>query len=126
MIYGQKTLLAKESAFNRVNVRRLFIVLEKAISTAAKYFLFEPNDDISRLLLINTIDPFMRDVKAKRGIYDYMLVCDTTNNTPERIDRNELWCDLYIAPTRAAEFIILNFVATKTGATFSEVTGITG
>ena len=126
MIYGQKTLLAKESAFNRVNVRRLFIVLEKAISTAAKYFLFEPNDDISRLLLINTIDPFMRDVKARRGIYDYRLVCDATNNTDVRIEGGELWCDLYIAPTRAAEFIVLNFVATKTGAVFTELSGVVG
>lgn len=126
LVYGQKTLLDKESAFNRINVRRLFMVLEKAISTAARYFLFEPNDDISRLLLINMIDPFLRDVKARRGVYDYMVVCDASNNTPERIDRGELWCDIYIKPTRAAEFIVLNFVATKTGASFSEVAGITG
>lgn len=126
LIYGQKTLLDKESAFNRINVRRLFMVLEKAISTAARYFLFEPNDDISRLLLINMIDPFLRDVKARRGIYDYMIVCDSSNNTPERIDRGELWCDLYIKPVRAAEFIILNFIATKTGAQFSELAGVAG
>ena len=126
LIYGQKTLLDKDSAFNRINVRRLFMVLEKAIATSARYFLFEPNDDVSRLLLINMIDPFLRDVKARRGIYNYLLVCDTTNNTPERIDRNELWCDIYIKPTRAAEFIVLNFIATKTGASFSEVTGISG
>jgi len=122
-IWGQKTLLNKESAFNRVNVRRLFIVLEKAIATAAKYFLFEPNDDLTRLLLVNMIDPFLRDVRSRRGIYDYAIVCDETNNTPERIDRNELWCDIYIKPTRAAEFIVLNFVATKTGASFSEIMG---
>lgn len=126
LVYGQKTLLDKESAFNRINVRRLFMVLEKAISTAARYFLFEPNDDISRLLLINMIDPFLRDVKARRGVYDYMIVCDESNNTGERINRGELWCDIYIKPTRAAEFIVLNFVATKTGASFSEVAGITG
>jgi hypothetical protein len=121
VVWGQKTQLDKESAFNRVNVRRLFIVLEKAVSTAAKYFLFEPNDDLTRLLLINMIDPFLRDVKARRGIYDYMIVCNETNNTPERIDRNELWCDIYIKPVRAAEFIVLNFIATKTGASFTEL-----
>lgn len=126
LLYGQKTLLDKESAFNRINVRRLFMVLEKAIATASRYFLFEPNDDISRLLLINMIDPFLRDVKARRGIYDYALVCDSSNNTPERIDRGELWCDIYIKPTRAAEFIVLNFIATKTGTSFSEIAGITG
>jgi len=124
VIWGQKTLLQKESAFNRINVRRLFIILEKAISTAAKYFLFEPNDDLTRLQLINMIDPFLRDVRSRRGVYDYMIVCDATNNTPERIDRNELWCDIYIKPTRAAEFIVLNFIATKTGASFSELAAV--
>ncbi|HRR48417.1 MAG TPA: phage tail sheath subtilisin-like domain-containing protein [Bacteroidales bacterium] len=125
VVWGQKTLLDKESAFNRINVRRLFIVLEKAIATAARYFLFEPNDDLTRLLLVNMIDPFLRDVRSRRGIYDYMIVCDETNNTPERIDRNELWCDIYIKPTRAAEFIVLNFIATKTGASFTELAGAT-
>ena len=124
VIWGQKTLLQKESAFNRINVRRLFIILEKAISTAAKYFLFEPNDDLTRLQLINMIDPFLRDVRSRRGVYDYMIVCDATNNTPERIDRNELWCDIYIKPTRAAEFIVLNFIATKTEASFSELAAV--
>jgi phage tail sheath protein FI len=121
VIWGQKTLLDKESAFNRVNVRRLFIILEKAISTAAKYFLFEPNTEFTRTLLINMIDPFLRDVRSRQGIYDFMIVCDNSNNTPERIDRNELWCDIYIKPTRAAEFIVLNFIATKTGASFTEL-----
>lgn len=121
VVWGQKTLLDKSSAFNRVNVRRLFIVLEKAISTASKYFLFEPNDPYTRLQLVNMIDPFLRDVKARRGIYDFLIVCDETNNTAERIDRNELWCDLYIKATRAAEFIVLSFIATKTGASFTEL-----
>jgi len=120
VVWGQKTMLAKSSAFNRVNVRRLFIVLEKAISTAAKYFLFEPNDMITRNLLVNMINPFLRDVQSRRGIYDFRVICDETNNTPERIDRNELWCDILIKPTRTAEFIVLNFVATKTGASFEE------
>lgn len=121
VVWGQKTYLDKSSAFNRVNVRRLFIILEKAIATAVKYFLFEPNDTFTRLQLINMIEPFLRDVKSRRGIYDFLVVCDSSNNTPERIDRNELWCDIYIKPTRAAEFIVLNFVATKTGASFTEI-----
>ena len=123
VVWGQKTQLDKESAFNRINVRRLFIILEKSISTAAKYFLFEPNDDLTRMILVNMIDPFLRDVRARRGVYDYMVVCDSTNNTAERIDRNELWCDIYIKPTKAAEFIVLNFIATKTGASFTELAG---
>lgn len=120
VVWGQKTLLDKSSAFNRVNVRRLFIVLEKSISTAAKYFLFEPNDDVTRSQLVNMIDPFLRDVKARRGVYDYRVICDETNNTPERIDRNELWATILIKPTRVAEFIVLQFVALKTGASFEE------
>ena len=120
VVWGQKTMLSKESAFNRVNVRRLFITLEKAISTAAKYFLFEPNDAVTRSLLINMINPFLRDVQSRRGIFDFRVICDDSNNTPERVDRNELWCDILIKPTRTAEFIVLNFVATKTGASFEE------
>jgi len=120
VVWGQKTMLAKSSAFNRVNVRRLFITLEKAISTSAKYFLFEPNDKVTRSLLVNMINPFLRDVQSRRGIYDFKVICDDSNNTPERVDRNELWCDILIKPTRTAEFIVLNFVATKTGASFEE------
>lgn len=121
VVFGQKTMLSKTSAFNRINVRRLFMVLEKAVSTATKYFLFEPNDGLTRITLIDMITPFLRDVQARRGIYEFLVVCDDTNNTPERIDRNELWCDIYIKPTRAAEFIVLNFIATKTGASFTEI-----
>jgi hypothetical protein len=124
VIWGQKTLLDKSSAFNRINVRRLFMVLEKAVSTAVKYFLFEPNDEFTRLSLINMIVPYLRDIKSRRGLYDFQVVCDSRNNTPERIDRNELWCDIYLKPVRAAEFIVLNFIATKTGASFEEI--ITG
>jgi hypothetical protein len=122
--WGQKTMLDKSSAFNRVNVRRLFMVMEKAISTATKYFLFEPNDPATRRVLVNMIEPFLRDVKARRGVYDFKVVCDNTINTPERVDRNELWCNIFIKPTRSAEFIILNFIATKTGASFDELTDI--
>jgi phage tail sheath protein FI len=120
VIWGQKTMLDKSSAFNRVNVRRLFIVLEKAISTASKYFLFEPNDEITRAQLKSMVEPFLRDVKARRGVYDFRVICDETNNTPERIDRNELWATILIKPTRVAEFIVLQFVALKTGASFEE------
>ena len=124
VIFGQKTLLDKSSAFNRINVRRLFIVLEKAISTASKYYLFEPNDAATRESLISMINPFLRDVKARRGIYDFKVVCDETNNSPERIDRNEMWVSLFIKPTRTAEFLVLNFIALKTGASFTEAAGI--
>lgn len=120
VVWGQKTLLSKESAFNRINVRRLFLVLEKAIATSAKYFLFEPNDPATRNLLVNMITPFLRDVQSRRGIYDFKVVCDNSNNTPARVDRNELWCNIFIKPTRTAEFIVLNFVATATGASFEE------
>ncbi len=120
VVWGQKTMLSKESAFNRINVRRLFLVLEKAIATSAKYFLFEPNDTATRNLLVNMITPFLRDVQSRRGIYDFRVVCDTSNNTAARIDRNELWCNIFIKPTRTAEFIVLNFVATATGASFEE------
>jgi phage tail sheath protein FI len=121
VLWGQKTLLDKSSAFNRINVRRLFMVLEKAISTVAKYFVFEPNDTYTRLLMVDMIDPFLRDIKARRGVYDYLVVCDTTNNTSERIDRGEMWVDMYIKPTRAAEFVVLQFIATKSGASFTEL-----
>jgi hypothetical protein len=121
VVWGQKNMLDKSSAFNRVNVRRLFIIIGKAVSTALKYFLFEPNDTFTRLAIINMIDPFLRDIVARRGIFDYLIVCDGRNNTAERIDRNELWCDIYIKPTRAAEFIVLNLIATKTGASFTEL-----
>jgi phage tail sheath protein FI len=121
VVWGQKTLLDKNSAFNRINVRRLFMIIEKAIATSAKYFLFEPNDEFTRLSLVNMIDPYLRDVKGRRGVYDFMIVCDERNNTPERIDRQELWLDIYIKPVKAAEFIVLNFIATKTGASFTEL-----
>ena len=121
IIWGQKTLLNKSSAFNRVNVRRLFIVLEKAISTAAKYFLFEPNDLATREGIMAMINPFLRDVKGRRGIYDFKVICDESNNTPESIDRNELHVSIFLKPTRTAEFMVLKFIATKTGASFEEL-----
>lgn len=121
VIWGQKTLQMKPSAFDRVDVRRLFIVLEKAISTASKYFLFEKNTDFTRRRLVGMIEPFLRDVQGREGIYDFLVVCDETNNSGEVIDRNELICDIYLKPTKTAEFIVLNFIATKTGVNFQEL-----
>jgi phage tail sheath protein FI len=120
IVWGQKTLLDKASAFDRVNVRRLFLTIEKAISESSKYFVFQPNDRFTRRQLIAMIDPYLADVKARRGVYDFAVICDETNNSNERIDRNELWVDIYIQPTRAAEMIQLTFIATKTGASFTE------
>jgi hypothetical protein len=121
MVYGQKTMLDKNSSFNRINVRRLFNVIEKAIATEAKYFLFEPNDARTRMQMVNMVVPFLRDVKARRGIDDFQVICDERNNTPERVDRNELWMDIIVKPTKAAEYIILRFTNTKSGAAFEEV-----
>ena len=123
ILFGDKTLLSKPSAFDRINVRRLFIVLEKAISTAAKFTLFEFNDDFTRSQFRNLVEPFLRDVQGRRGIFDFRVVCDETNNTPEVIDRNEFIGDIYIKPARSINFIQLNFVAVRTGVEFSEVTG---
>lgn len=124
VVFGQKNLLNKDSAFNRVNIRRLFITMEKSISTAAAYFLFEPNNELTRMMLVNMIEPFLRDVKARSGIQEFLIVCDETNNTAERQDRGELWCDIYVKPVHSAEQIILNFVATKTGANFLEIANV--
>jgi len=121
VVWGQKTLLDKSSAFDRINVRRLFLVLEKAISTASAYYIFEQNDAVTWMLMTNMIEPFLRDVKGRRGIYDFLVQIDENTNTPERIDRNELWGNIFIKPTRSAEYIVLNFIATKTGASFSEL-----
>ena len=126
VLYGNKTLQAKPSAFDRMNVRRLFIVLEKAISKASQYTLFEFNDEFTRAQFRNMVEPYLRDVQGRRGVYDFLVVCDETNNTPEVIDRNEFKGDIYIKPARTAEFITLNFIATRTGVEFSEVVGRTG
>ena len=123
ILFGDKTLLAKPSAFDRINVRRLFIVLEKAISTAAKYTLFEFNDEFTRAQFRNMVEPFLRDVQGRRGIFDFRVVCDETNNTSEVIDSNRFVGDIYVKPARAINFIQLNFVAVRTGVEFSEVTG---
>lgn len=123
ILFGDKTLLAKPSAFDRINVRRLFIVLEKAIATAAKYTLFEFNDAFTRAQFKNMVVPYLRDVQGRRGLTDFLVVCDTTNNTGEVIDRNEFIGDIYLKPARSINFIQLNFVAVRTGVAFSEVVG---
>jgi hypothetical protein len=123
VLFGDKTMLAKPSAFDRINVRRLFIVLEKAISTASKFTLFEFNDEFTRSQFRNLVEPFLRDVQGRRGITDFRVVCDGTNNTGEVIDRNEFIGDIYIKPARSINFIQLNFVAVRTGVEFSEVVG---
>ena len=123
ILFGDKTALAFESAFDRINVRRLFITIEQAIENAAKSVLFELNDAGTRSNFINIVEPFLRDVQAKRGIQDFLLVCDETNNTPDVIDRNEFLADIFIKPARSINFIGLTFVATRTGVSFSEVVG---
>jgi len=121
VLFGDKTLLSKPSAFDRINVRRLFIVLEKAIATAAKYQLFEFNDVFTRSQFKSLIEPFLRDVRGRRGIYDFRVVCDESNNTGEVIDRNEFVADIYIKPAKSINFIYLNFIATRTSVSFEEV-----
>jgi len=123
VLFGDKTGLAKASAFDRINVRRLFVYLEDAISAAAKDQLFEFNDEITRTNFVNIVEPFLRDVQAKRGIQDYVVICDETNNTAAVIDNNEFVADIYIKPARSINFIGLTFVATKTGVAFEEVIG---
>lgn len=123
VLYGDKTLLAKPSAFDRINVRRLFIVLEKAIATASQFTLFEFNDEFTRAQFKNLVEPFLRDVQGRRGIYDFRVVCDETNNTGEVIDRNEFIGDIYIKPAKSINYIQLNFVAVRTGVEFSEIVG---
>ena len=123
VLWGNKTMLNKPSAFDRMNVRRLFLVLEKAISRASQYFLFEFNDEFSRQSFVNLVEPYLRDVQGRRGITDFRVICNETNNTPEVIDRNEFIGTILIQPARTAEFITLNFVATRTGISFEEVAG---
>lgn len=123
ILYGDKTLLSKPSAFDRLNVRRLFIILEKSIARAAKYTLFEFNDAFTRAQFVNMIEPFLRNVKGRRGIYDFKVVCSEINNPPVVIDRNEFVGDIYIKPARSINYITLNFVAVGSGVVFEEVVG---
>ena len=123
VLFGDKTALASPSAFDRINVRRLFIILEKAISTAAKFQLFEFNDEFTRANFRNIIEPFLREIQGRRGITDFLVVCDETNNTGDVIDRNEFVAEIFVKPARSINFITLSFVATRTGVAFEEVAG---
>ena len=124
VLFGDKTLQSKPSAFDRINVRRLFIVLEKAISTAAQFSLFELNDEFTRAQFVSLVSPFLRDIQGRRGITDFKVVCDTTNNTGQVIDSNQFVGDIYIKPARSINFIQLNFVAVATGVDFTTVVGV--
>ena len=123
VLFGDKTLQSKPSAFDRINVRRLFIVLEKSIARAAEFSLFEFNDEFTRAQFVSLVTPFLRDVQGRRGIYDFRVVCDTTNNTPQVIDSNQFVGDIYIKPARSINFIQLNFVAVGTGVDFTTIVG---
>jgi phage tail sheath protein FI len=123
VLWGDKTMQTVPSAFDRINVRRLFIVLEKAISIAAKAMLFEFNDEFTRSQFVNMVEPFLREVKGRRGITDFKVVCDTSNNTGQVIDTNNFVGDIYIKPNRSINFIQLNFIAARTDVSFSEIGG---
>jgi hypothetical protein len=124
VLFGDRTAQTKPSAFDRINVRRLFIVLEKSIAIAAKYQLFEFNDAFTRANFVSMVEPFLRDVQARRGIYDFKVICDSTNNTPQVIDSNRFVADIYIKPARSINFIQLNFIATRTGVNFEEIASL--
>ena len=123
VLFGDKTMLSVPSAFDRINVRRLFIVLEKAISTAAKAQLFEFNDPFTRASFRSAVEPFLREVQSRRGIYDFAVVCDETNNTDAVVDGNEFVASIFIKPARSINFITLNFVAARSGVEFEEIYG---
>jgi phage tail sheath protein FI len=123
VLFGDKTLLSRPSAFDRINVRRLFIILEKSIARAARSAIFEFNDQFTRAQFVNLVEPFLRDVQGRRGITDFRVVCDETNNTPEIVDRNEFVGDIYIKPSRSVNFVQLNFVAVRSGVSFEEIVG---
>ena len=123
MLYGDKTGLARNSAFNRINVRRLFLTIEEAVKVASRSVLFEFNDEFTRDNFKAMVNPYLRDVQARRGITDFIVVCDETNNTGQVIDNNEFRADIYVKPARAINFITLTFIATRTGVDFAEVVG---
>jgi hypothetical protein len=123
LLYGDKTALGYASAFDRINVRRLFLTIEQAFERLAQAQLFEINDDITRSNFINRVEPYLRDVQAKRGLYDFRVICDESNNTPDIIDNNEFRGDIYLKPAKTTNFITLTYVATRTGVSFEEVVG---
>jgi phage tail sheath protein FI len=123
LLFGDKTALAYASAFDRINVRRLFLTIEQSLQRAAEAQLFELNDELTRANFKNIIEPYLRDVQAKRGLYGFLVICDTSNNTPDVIDNNEFRADIFLKPTKSINFVTLTFVATRTGVSFEEVAG---
>jgi phage tail sheath protein FI len=123
VLWGDKTALAQNSAFSRINVRRLFITIEEAIAKASRTVLFEFNDTFTREQFLGMVNPYMRDVQARRGVTDFLVVCDESNNTGQVIDNNEFRADIYVKPARSINFITLTFIATRTDVNFSEVVG---
>jgi len=123
LLFGDKTALAYSSAFDRINVRRLFLTVEQSLKKAAEAQLFEFNDQITRTNFVNIVEPYLRDIQSKRGIYDYLVICDETNNTPDVIDNNEFRADIFLKPAKSINYVTLTFVATRTGISFEEVAG---
>ena len=123
LLFGDKTALGYASAFDRINVRRLFLTIEQALQKAAQAQLFELNDELTRANFRNIVEPYLRDIQAKRGLYGFLVVCDTTNNTPDIIDNNEFRANIYLKPAKSINYITLTFVATRTGVSFEEVAG---
>ena len=121
VLFGDKTALGYASAFDRINVRRLFLTIERVISGAAKAQLFEQNDESQRSLFLNIVEPYMRDVQGRRGVTDFLVKCDSDNNPAESVDRGEFYAEIFVKPTRTINYITLSFVATRTGVAFSEV-----
>ena len=123
LLFGDKTALGFASAFDRINVRRLFLTIEQSLERAAEAQLFELNDELTRANFRNIVEPFLRDVQAKRGLYGFLVVCDSTNNTPDVIDNNEFRADIFLKPAKSINYVTLTFVATRTGVSFEEVVG---
>ena len=124
LLFGDKTHLSRPSAFDRINVRRLFLVIERAISLAARNVMFEFNDEFTRAEFVNIVEPFLREIQGRRGLTDFRVVCDTSNNTSAVIDRNEFIASIFIKPARSINYVTLNFVAVRTGVEFEEVAGL--
>ena len=121
VLFGDKTAQSFASAFDRINVRRLFLVIERVVGTAAKTQLFEQNDEAQRNLFLNIVEPYLRDVQGRRGVTDFLVKCDSENNPPQAVDRGEFYAEIYVKPTRTINYITLTFVATRTGVAFEEV-----
>lgn len=124
ILFGDKTKLGRPSAFDRINVRRLFLIMERAIKAAGENVMFEFNDEFTRAEFVNIVEPFLREIKGRRGISDFRVVCDETNNTADVIDNNSFVASIFVKPARSINYVTLNFVATRTGVDFEEVVGI--